>query len=568
MADQTNSIVLNKPNINTSDNDLITISTQWMLEAEPFHAYLKRIQNINEQYYFGNQTLKGSVPGDLSDAVQNQIFMGIETAVPIITANPPQFIVEPPEDAEVSGDYAYTLQKILGMLYETLDIRSKGEFLIRTMVIYRFGVWKPYWDYKKNNVNVRAIRPQRLYIPKYGMTEGELPYVIEAIDMTYDEIRDQFGEEKFKIFLNSRGVDYAEGEKGSQTSPTNPLNAPARVKGTATIYEYWTTDMVFWKYGGMIMDKMINPHFDFENIERNHFDIPRIPYIIASIFKLGNSVVGDTDLVTQTIPIQDVINVTTRTITNNAIKMGNGTWLVDSDIMTEEEARNKLTNAPGLVVWGSEVANVNKLRRDAPPAFPEYIYTLKVTAEKAFDNIFGTHSTTRGERGSPETLGGRLLLKQADLGRMDLVVREYERCVALLGEWFVQLMKLNFAEKRTFRIYGETGLEFVSLAPAMIERGIRVIVKSGTTLPTDELSKRREAIELWQQGALDPVTLYERLKFPNPEEAAQKLLAWKKGQLEMQASVAEGATPAVQPKGIVPTIAPNQEIGEAVNKIT
>ena len=144
-------------------------------------------------------------------------------------------------------------------------------------------------------------------------------------------------------------------------------------------------------------------------------------------------------------------------------------------------------------------------------AFPSYIPELKLMAERAFDNIFGTHSTTRGERGAPETLGGRLLLKQADLGRIDLLVREYERCVAELGDWWAQLMKLNYVGKRVFRAYGSVGIKFVELEPFMIQSGVRVIVKSGTTLPTDEMSKRKEAIELWGMNAIAPQTLYERM---------------------------------------------------------
>jgi hypothetical protein len=50
----------------------------------------------------------------------------------------------------------------------------------------------------------------------------------------------------------------------------------------------------------------------------------------------------------------------------------------------------------------------------------------------------------------------------------------------------------------------------------------------------DEVSLRTEAVQLWQLGALDPVTLFEKLKFPEPQKTAQRLLAWKMGQLQME----------------------------------
>ena len=94
----------------------------------------------------------------------------------------------------------------------------------------------------------------------------------------------------------------------------------------------------------------------------------------------------------------------------------------------------------------------------------------------------------------------------------------------------------------------------------MIENNIKIIVKSGTTLPTDELSKRREALELWGMGALDPVTLFQRLKFPNPEETAKKLQAWRTGQLAQEAQLKAGMS-AEQGRQVQPLPSPQTEMG-------
>ncbi len=509
------------PTEETDDKDLLAIANAWEKESSQYHDELARVWKTNEDYYFGKQTEMDRIPSDMSNYVQNQIFMGVETIVPIMTANPPQFVVEPPDENDQSIKYADNMQRVLSALYDTKDIRTKGEMLMRHMIIYRFGAWKPYWDYEENDCNVKYVRPKRLYFAK---VTTELPYVMEKVDITAQEFKDVFGEDKFKEFLKNRGEKVEEDNF-------------QKISGLYSIWEIWTDKMVFWKSGTMIIDKRKNPTFDWENKDKNHFTYPKIPYIIASCFRLGNEPVGETDLLQQTIPIQDVVNVAGRLIINNGTKTGNMQWFVDSQVMSEEEARTKITNSPGLIVYGSGVANPDLMRRDTPPSLPAYIENLKISAERAFDNIFGTHSTTRGERGQQETLGGRLLLKQADIGRIDLAVREYERCVGELGNWFVQLMKINYTTKKTFKYYGESGLQFIGLEPQMMEKGIKVIVKSGTTLPTDELSKRREALELWGMNALDPVSLFQRLKFPNPEETAQKLQAWRTGQLTQEAAI-------------------------------
>ena len=540
------------PTLNTKDDDLVGIATDWFTESKKYHTELEKVWQQNEKYYKGNQTFKERVPSDMSNTVQNQVFMGVETVVPIITANPPQFIAEPPTESDDSVKFAQAVQKVLLIQYEIQGVRTSGEMVMRHMIIYRFGCWKYFWNEETNDIGHKYVRPQRLYFPK---VTGKLPYMMEQIDISSEEFRDVFGDEKFKKFLVDRGQEF----------DPNHLDD---VRGIWTIWEIWTKDIVFWKYGGMIIDKRENPNYDFSNKEKNHFLEPKLPYIIATAFRLGNEPIGETDLIQQTIPIQDTINVTTRLIINNASKTGNAQWYIDSQVMSEEEARTKITNGPGQIVYGDGVANPNLMRRDPPPPMPNYISELKQMSERAFDNIFGTHSTTRGERGQSETLGGRLLLKQADLGRIDLIVREFERVVAELGDANVQLMKLNYKKKRTFKVYGETGEDFVELVDSMIESGLKIIVKSGTTLPTDELSKRKEAVELWSMGALDPITLFERLKFPNPEEAAQRLLAWKKGQLEMEEGAKGGVAGTGQgtpPKGPTPTPLPSPqgEIGRA-----
>jgi hypothetical protein len=96
-------------------------------------------------------------------------------------------------------------------------------------------------------------------------------------------------------------------------------------------------------------------------------------------------------------------------------------------------------------------------------------------------------------------------------------------------------MKLNYTETQLVKILGEEGAaEFVQLNQDDIENHIEIIVKSDNNLPMDEVSLRSEAVQLWQLGAISPETLFERLKFPEPRKEAEKVLAWKQGQLDME----------------------------------
>ena len=563
-----------KPSVEVSDADLIILGNRWLAESEPFHQELEGIWKTNEAYYLGNQTEIERVPAFSSDAVQNHEFMGVETVVPIITSNTPQFLGSPVNEDELSATMADSVEKILGIRYEEGDFRSKIEQAVRHMIIYRYGVLKPFWNEYIDDWDVKAVHPRRLYFPRYGSRVEDVR-MCEKIDMDFDEIEALWGAEALA--------------KVKQYSESQPEDRD-KVSRTAQVWEFWTNDFVFWKCGPHILAKQLNPYFDFEGhvdnklslegteIEQtlfnNHFRRPLKPYIILSAFRLGNSLVGQTDLITQSRPIQDIINVTLRSVINSAQRMGNPAWMIDSSVMTREEAENQITNEPGLILLGTDAANPARVRRDAPPPIPNYIINLLNSAQSAFDNIFGTHSTTRGERREPETLGGRLLLKQADLGRIDLLVREVERGVAELGNWGVQMMRMYYDKERTFKIYGQDGLKFITVSKHLegIGAGIQMIVKSGSTLPTDEVSRRNEALQLYQLGALDPISLYERLKWPNPEETFARLQAYQTGQLQQkmmmdQAAQAAQGTPAATPQVVNPLLNPQAELGQANNSI-
>lgn len=83
-------------------------------------------------------------------------------------------------------------------------------------------------------------------------------------------------------------------------------------------------------------------------------------------------------------------------------------------------------------------------------------------------------------------------------------------------------------------------------------------------IPQDPLTKRNEAIDLWNAKAIDPVTFFERLDFPDPEEAARKMLQY---QLDPASAFAElGGVPPMMPgqpapEGVVPMqLPPPQQV--------
>lgn len=530
------------------DTKLIEIFNQWLKNSKSYHDVLDKHQKVAEQYYLGNQTDRDEVSAHNSNVVENRIFEAVETIVPIVTANAHHFIVTPPTEAPSSKTRAEKTQKILAKKYQTLEIQRKLEDVVRNMLIFRFGVLKYCWDFEKNDIDVKVIDPRLILIPKMRLDPHDLPYTIEIQDYSMEELEEEFPDIDFEKVSLQR----------SQSDGNTKDNEST--EDTYRVYETWTNETVAWISGSAVLKKKQNPYFDNEGEEKsvldraakelrikkqtvfhNHFDSPEKPFIFFTTFKVKlNEPIGSLSLVDVAIPLQDAINTQKRRIIDNLNRMGNGQVYVDSDAMSEEQSDN-ITDEIGLIIRGEGVASQNKVKREPGVPLPAGHFSNLQHSEMVFDNIMGVHGSTRGDAKSG-TLGQDLLSRQQDFTRIDLITRVLNRGVARLANGLVQLMKLYYTELQTVKILGEDGAtEFLQFNRNDVEDAIEIDVKSGQSLPMDEVSLRTEAVQLWQLGALDPVTLFERLKFPNAEKAAERLAAWKAGQLtqETQAKLIE-----------------------------
>ena len=565
---------LEKFGVNTKDEDLLITFQAWLKEAQTYHDYLLTYQQQSEEYYKGNQTERDQVPRHNTNTVENRIFEAVETIVPVSTSKAHQFVVLPGSEAETSVKRANSLQKVLTRKYETLEIQRKLERVVRDFMLYRFSCAKWEWGYEKDDVDVRIIDPRLILVPKMRCDPHDLPYKIEIQEYTKREMKEYWPNVK---------IDELAPESNIQTGTENNSK-----KKLYRVYETWAYgEVVVWFCSNKVLEKKATPYYDFAGTEKNYlkktkkgskigkklvfsnvFDRPTDPYVFFSSYEVGDEPFGSVSLVEVAIPIQDAINRQKRAIIDNLRRMGNGQVYLDSDAMSEEEAQN-ITDEVGLVIRGEGLSSQNKMKREPGTPLPTAHFSNLTHSEAVFDNLMGVHGATRGNA-QGGTLGQDLISRQQDFTRIDLITRVLNRGVAKLAIGLVQLMKMYYTETQVVKILGEEGaVEFVRLNRDDIEDYIEIIVKSGDVLPMDKVSLRTEAVQLWQLGALDPVTLFERLEFPNPAKAAERLMAWKAGQLtqETQAKIAEiaaGAQYGAQAQAATETATPMGETGKKV----
>lgn len=527
---------------NASDKDLVTIIDLWVKESQPWHDVMLSAQNKSVQYYLGEQTEKKEIPEYNSDTVINRIFEATETVVPIVAGTAHRFIAIPAEDNEKSLARARTHQKVLSRKYSDLGLTEKLRDVTRDMILKRFGVAKWYWNYSKDDIDVKVIDPRLILIPKMRCKAKELPYKIEIQGYDKDELETFFPKIKADDISKSKTISTTRGVEDDLKD--------------YQVLEVWTSEYVAWKAGDQILKRMVNPYYDWTGIEEerkidtptgkvktkkfkkfsNFLDRPRDPFVFFAPFTTGDAPVSETCLAEISIPIQDDINVQKRAIVNNLVKMGNGQILMDAGVMSEE-TRNSITSEAGLIIEGKNLVSENRFRREAGLPLPNSHFQNLQHSISSFDSVFGVHGSVRGASES-DTLGGQIMDRQQGLSRIQQLTDVINEGVAEMVDGLTQLMKMFYTEDHVIKILGKNeAVEFVKHNQDSIEQGMIIDVKDGRPNSLDPIQRSNQAIQLWQLGAIDPITFFERLEFPDPVEIAQKLLAWKRGELLMESQI-------------------------------
>ncbi len=531
-----------------TDEDILKTVNTWVRESVTWHDAMLTYQNRSVRYYLGDQTERADIPPYNSNTVYNRIFEATETIIPIVTGTAHTFIAIPGEDNEISLKRAQKVSKVLQRKYEDLEMTRKLENVSRDIILKRFGVMKWFWNVSTNDVDVKTIDPRLILIPKLRMdaNDPDFPYVIEVQEYTRDEMVEYFPGVDLKKLTFGRRTEIA-----TNPTPMNQWDAPVY-----QVLEVTTNEYKCWKQNDIILKRMANPYWDFEGEEIevketkqngkvkarkfkqyfNHLDYPQKEYVFFNPFITGDSPVAETSLSEIVIPIQDEINVQKRQIINNLIKMGNGQVYIDQEAIPKE-LEDQITSEPGLIITGKNLVSENRIKREPGLPLPEAHFNNLIQSITAFDNVFGTHGAVRGAQASG-TLGGQILNKQQDMSRIEQITRVLNRGIARVADGLTQMMRMYYDTDHLIKILGRDGaVEFIHFTQDDIDPNIVINVKSGTPPVLDPLSKYNQAIQLWQLNALDPETLFERLDFADPQEAAKKLLAWKQGQLLLESDI-------------------------------
>lgn len=512
-----------------SDEELLDISKKWMKSWNRISGEIKAKRDVIEEYYLGNQPVETS--NEERPLVDNLEFEALETYLPMATKkNPDPMVIcdETPEGKE----FAEQIAKTLVDLADRLRFKLRLKRIVRFWAMYYLGVLKIAWSEKDDEISLDVIRPHKLIMDPDGFIDDDMRYTGEFLG----EYKEETISDAIKRFPDQEKFLMDEADK---------------MEGTKITYvEWWTNDFTFWKYKETILGKMKNPHWNYEFEEDqvdeegnptepimkqpyNHFKYPQMPYVFLSIFNLNKHPYDETSLLEQALPMQDLINRRQHQINKNVDEMNNG-WVITGGVKNKEEATQLVNTlrdggAAYMPDGGTPRDVVDKIGATSLPAD---VFNNLFDARNELRNIFGVRGSTPQGTINEQTLGGKVVIKNQDTSRVGGGTSEYiEQFSDRAYNYMVQMMAVYYDEVREKAVAGKEGqLDSAKLGKEMFEayqKQVTVSVKEGSLIPKDPMSEANEALTLATAGLIDPVTMFDKLDFPDPLEAAKRLYMWQ-----------------------------------------
>ncbi|MAG45121.1 hypothetical protein CL633_04525 [bacterium] len=518
-----------KITIDTEHEKLLEITQKWEQNWIAEAGEMIKRQKENEDYWRGKQFHPSLNLNEDRPLMDNLLFEALETFLPIATAQNPEPVVQ--SDETTDGEMIKDIFKDLLVFHaDRLRIRLRLKKVARFWALYLLGVVKVGWSAQQNDLAVVPLRPQKLILEPDAIINDDMEYTGTYIG----EYREDSAGDLMKKFKKKKSFISQLVEKQ---------------KGTMTRYvEWWTDEVVFWTMGDEVLDIKDNPYFATEETEQtrtdnqgqeatlkipplNHFATPKKPYVFLSIYGLNKRPYDETSLFEQNLALQDMANKRLRQIDKNVDYM-NGGWGVSGELsgLTKQEAAQAIDatrKGGGIYV---PKGNINEaVTKFSGNPLPGDVYQSLLDYRNEIRNIFGIRGSTPEGIAGEKTVRGKIITKGQDQGRIGGGISEYlEQFADNVYNWFVQIMYVYYTRKDVSRILGRDKAKlYDQLLILSHNRTLTVSVKEGSLIPKDDLTKRNEAIDLWGAGALDPITLFKRLDFADPEEAAKKLFIWQ-----------------------------------------
>lgn len=505
--------------LDMDDSELIALEREWEKTYAPYEGKIKNRQNRNKNFYVGTQASATGL--DTVPIASNIIFESEETFIPQALAKNPEPVVWS-DNTEEGKSESNDIKTMLQYHADTLALNRTLGRMLRHWSIYFIGVVKHGWDEKAGDITLSIRKPQDFifdvngYIDVKGIYKGG--YLGERIQSTAQELVDLFPDSETEIIAK------VSGKMGTQVSRT----------------EWWTNEYCFVTFSEIVLDKHKNEFFNYEKKEEgldenneptmtatpgvNHLAHPQMPYTFLSVYSLEETPHDVTNLIEQNISNQNRISERDLQIDKN-LRDGNNSLVVDPLHFDEETARQA---AQAISSGDPILGDPDAIKRLPANALPSGILEAQQVAKNTLRGSFGVQGLSAQKQTSDTTARGMILNQSHDATRIGGGIGDaLEQVADSIFNFQLQMYYVFFTEKHYAAIMGAgRAVEYVALNMANTNRQFVVSVSPDSMKPKDEITEMNLAVQLWEAKALDPITLFKRLNYPDPMETAKAVALW------------------------------------------
>jgi len=511
------------------DDELISALSKRISDSRSFwetDQKLKERRKLLEEYWRGEHRIRDLYDYQHPAYIDNRVYMHVEHITQVANSQLAEPVVTSFSKAKGDKDLATSFGEYLLAYADNHGWLNVNRVVTRNLLLQFIGIKKIFWDdnmgpisrrtgLPMGNVNIQFVRPNNIIIDRYAVPFSNPSIVTEIVRKTTDEWIDQFPSKKALL----------EGKVGKNKLLTlfeshfTYLNEEGAPREGVVFFSDQLNEVIHktkdrdWDEEGEVGNDGLTTY-------KNMLDMPNKPYAFLTMNNLGKHFIDDTTPIEQFLPLQDILNQRGQQIKDNAEEV-RGSKIFNKRMVNKEDAA-RFTNDPGshILVNGDVRQAATNL---VPPEVPNWVIEDKLDARSEGDNIVGVHGPTRGERQGTDQPTTIQLLKEGDFQRSSDLIAGIERMDEYAYKYAAHLMKLNYTEEHYEAVMGSDGRRtFIGMTASSIPQS-GITVKGGTTLPTDKLSQREEALDLGKANKIDNITFFERLGFPNPREMARKL---------------------------------------------
>jgi len=551
--------------LDLSDYELVQVINKRVTDSKAHFSKhnISTRQDKNLKYLVGNQVDESSLK-DFNVRYMDNILYEAEASIkPIALSRLPDLIVKQGGEGEESKKAAQDLSEIINNDIRRRENRKVLSIAFKHIPIYLTAIIKAVWnpekgkhgDYEFINVNPKDIVFD--HTVKSNNTE-DMDFIAEEIELSVKEVIMRFPEAEEGL-LSELGMNTipSEGQLASKIKYLEVWFTWYKKDGA----KYERVEGLVCKFRNIILKKMKNPNWDWEGdtntftyntklqervqpqedemrdmvmspedspleqqtekIYHNHFENPRKPYIVLGYDQYNLGPYDATSRIEQNIYLQDNVNMQGRKITELAQNAGGkNVWSKLGGLKKEDIEEMDMTDPYEDVLVDGEV---NRVHSHIPGQQPtSALFQAQDQNRNRIFSKMGVSATTRGSV-ETDTATTAQIARESDFGRIDDLTEETVNFAAQeMAGWAMQFIKLRYTDNHVRRIAGKNGtVALKRVQRDMVEDGMEIeVFASGV----DKVMRKREAYEKAKLKLIDPLTFFEDIDAPDPEERTKRLL--------------------------------------------